>query len=157
MTRHAAVLDGTGMARQIKAELGDRVRSLTEAGRRPGLGTILVGDDAPSRVYVDAKHRDCADTGIHSTRIQLPWSSSQAEILAEVERLNADDSCTGFIIQLPLPTHVDMHALLASVDPAKDADGLHPVSLGHLVLGMPGPAPCTPRAIIELLRRYDIP
>jgi methylenetetrahydrofolate dehydrogenase (NADP+)/methenyltetrahydrofolate cyclohydrolase len=157
---HVAVatkIDGTRVAAEIKAELAERVRVLHARGVHPGLGTIIVGDDPGSRKYVAGKHRDCAEVGIESIRVELPASATQAEVGAAVAALNDDPGCTGFIVQLPLPPHVDMHRVLALIDPGKDADGLHPTNLGRLVLGMDGPLPCTPRGIIELLRRHDVP
>ncbi len=123
----------------------------------PGLGTVLVGDDPGSRAYVAGKHRDCAEVGIESIRVDLPDTATQADVLAAVRELNADPACTGYIVQLPLPKGLDANAVLEAMDPAKDADGLHPVNLGRLVLGSPAPLPCTPRGIVELLRRYDVP
>jgi methylenetetrahydrofolate dehydrogenase (NADP+) / methenyltetrahydrofolate cyclohydrolase len=152
----ATLLDGKAAAGRIKAELTERVATLTAAGVRPGLGTILVGDDPGSRSYVAGKHRDCEQVGIASSRVELPATASQAQVEGAVHALNADPAVTGFIVQLPLPAQVDTHAVLDLVDPGKDADGLHPVNMGRLVLGMPGPLPCTPRGIIELLRRHDI-
>ena len=122
----------------------------------PGLGTVLVGDDPGSRAYVNGKHRDCAQVGIASIRWDLPADATQAQVEAVVDELNADPACTGYIVQLPLPGGLDAHAVLNRMDPAKDADGLHPVNLGKLVLGEPGPLPCTPRGIIELLRHYGV-
>jgi len=133
------------------------VAALAAVGRRPGLGTLLVGDDPGSRWYVNAKHKDCAEVGIASIQRELPASATQADVLAVVDELNADPACTGYIVQLPLPEQVDEYAVLEAMDPAKDADGLHPVNLGRLVLGVPGPLPCTPVGIVELLRRYDVP
>jgi methylenetetrahydrofolate dehydrogenase (NADP+)/methenyltetrahydrofolate cyclohydrolase len=133
------------------------VAALTAAGHQPGLGTLLVGDDPGSRWYVNAKHSDCAQVGIASIQRELPASASQADVLAVVEELNADPSCDGYIVQLPLPRQVDEYAVLEAMDPAKDADGLHPRNLGRLVLGVPGALPCTPVGIVELLRRYDVP
>ncbi|GGU16116.1 bifunctional methylenetetrahydrofolate dehydrogenase/methenyltetrahydrofolate cyclohydrolase [Nocardioides albus] len=153
----AAKIDGRRVAADLKAGLAERVKALHEAGIDPGLGTILVGEDPGSRSYVAGKHRDCAEVGIASIRIELPASASQPEIEAAVEQLNDDPTCTGFIVQLPLPPHVDTHRVLELIDPAKDADGLHPTNLGKLVLGTPGPLPCTPRGIIELLRQHDVP
>jgi methylenetetrahydrofolate dehydrogenase (NADP+)/methenyltetrahydrofolate cyclohydrolase len=153
----ATLIDGKRVAEQVKLDLADRVAMLQLQGIRPGLGTILVGDDPGSRSYVNGKHRDCRQVGLHSIRVELPQTASQAEIEAAVLRLNADPACTGFIVQLPLPPHIDTHRVLELIDPAKDADGLHPVNLGRLVLGMPGPLPCTPRGIIELLRHHDVP
>lgn len=157
MNSTAAVIDGNLAAKEIKEELSGRIDRLTAAGRQPGLGTILVGDDPASRSYVAGKHRDCADVGIRSFRVELPADASQRQVLAEVERLNEDPRCSGFIVQLPLPAQVDMHAVLQAIDPDKDADGLHPANLGRLVLGRPGTLPCTPRGILELLRREGVP
>ena len=153
----AAKIDGKRIAADLKTALAVRVKALHEAGIDPGLGTILVGDDPGSRSYVAGKHRDCAEVGIASIRIELPASASQAEIEAAVQQLNDDPTCTGFIVQLPLPPHVDTHRVLQLIDPDKDADGLHPTNLGKLVLGTPAPLPCTPRGIIELLRQHDVP
>lgn len=130
---------------------------LAAADARPGLGTVLVGDDPGSNAYVAGKHRDCAQVGITSIRVDLPHSAAQADVLAAVDDLNSSPECTGFIVQLPLPAGIDQQAVLERMDPAKDADGLHPANLGRLVLGAPGPLPCTPRGIVELLRRYDVP
>jgi methylenetetrahydrofolate dehydrogenase (NADP+)/methenyltetrahydrofolate cyclohydrolase len=157
MTTTAARIDGKRVAADLKAGLAVRVKALDEAGIEPGLGTILVGDDPGSHSYVAGKHRDCAEVGIASIRIELPASASQAEIEAAVQQLNEDPACTGFIVQLPLPPHVDTHRVLELIDPDKDADGLHPTNLGKLVLGTPAPLPCTPRGIIELLRQHDVP
>jgi methylenetetrahydrofolate dehydrogenase (NADP+) / methenyltetrahydrofolate cyclohydrolase len=123
----------------------------------PGLGTVIVGDDPGSHAYVRGKHRDCAAVGIASIRRDLPATTSQAELFAAIDELNADPACTGYIVQLPLPKGLDTGAALERMDPAKDADGLHPVNLGRLVLGEPGPLPCTPRGIVELLRHFDVP
>jgi methylenetetrahydrofolate dehydrogenase (NADP+)/methenyltetrahydrofolate cyclohydrolase len=153
----ATVLDGRATLAAIKAELAVRVAALTAAGRTPGLGTILVGDDPGSVAYVAGKHRDCAELGITSIRRDLPATASQAEVEAAVDELNADPACTGYLVQLPLPKGLDEQRVLERVDPAKDADGLHPVSLGRLVLNAPAPLPCTPRGIVELLRRFDVP
>ncbi|WP_314220059.1 bifunctional methylenetetrahydrofolate dehydrogenase/methenyltetrahydrofolate cyclohydrolase [Streptomyces zaehneri] len=152
----ATLLDGKAAAADIKNELALRVQALKERGIHPGLGTILVGDDAGSRSYVGGKHRDCAQVGIASIRVELPADASQADVEAAVLRLNADPTCTGFIVQLPLPAHIDTHAVLELIDPVKDADGLHPTNLGRLVLGIPAPLPCTPRGIIDLLRRNRV-
>ena len=153
----ANILDGKATAAAIKSELTLRVAKLAEQGVVPGLGTILVGDDPGSRAYVAGKHRDCAAVGIASIQVELPADASQEDIAAKVRELNEDPACTGFIVQLPLPKHVDTNTILGLIDPAKDADGLHPVSLGKLVLGQPGPLPCTPKGCVELLRRYDVP
>ena len=152
----ATLIDGRRIAEKVKLDLADRVAMLQLQGIRPGLGTILVGDDPGSRSYVNGKHRDCREVGLHSIRLELPQTASQEEIEAAVLRLNADPACTGFIVQLPLPAHIDTHRVLELIDPEKDADGLHPVNLGRLVLGMPAPLPCTPRGIIELLRHHDV-
>ncbi|HWU20383.1 MAG TPA: bifunctional methylenetetrahydrofolate dehydrogenase/methenyltetrahydrofolate cyclohydrolase [Nocardioides sp.] len=152
----ATKIDGRRVAAALKEQLAERVRALAALGSHPGLGTILVGDDPGSHSYVAGKHRDCSDVGIASIRIELPASASQDEIEDAVRRLNDDPACTGFIVQLPLPPHIDTHRVLQLIDPDKDADGLHPANLGKLVLGIPGPLPCTPRGIIELLREHDV-
>jgi methylenetetrahydrofolate dehydrogenase (NADP+) / methenyltetrahydrofolate cyclohydrolase len=152
----AQVLDGKLAAAAIKSELKDRVAALKAQGVTPGLGTILVGDDPASQWYVGAKHKDCAEIGIESIRIDLPADASQAQVEAAVDQLNADPACTLYIVQLPLPKGLDENAVIGRIDPAKDADGLHPTNLGWLVLGKPAPLPCTPRGIIELLRRNDV-
>jgi methylenetetrahydrofolate dehydrogenase (NADP+) / methenyltetrahydrofolate cyclohydrolase len=151
------ILDGKATAAAIRDELATRVAKLAEQGVTPGLGTILVGDDPGSRAYVAGKHRDCAAVGIGSIQVELPADAAQAEIESKVRELNEDPACTGFIVQLPLPKHIDTNAVLGLIDPAKDADGLHPNSLGKLVLGQPAPLPCTPKGCVELLRRYDVP
>ena len=153
----AQILDGKAAAAAIKADLKERVAALGRRGITPGLGTVLVGDDPGSQWYVAGKHRDCAEVGINSIRVDLPAEATQGEIEDAVDRLNADLSCTGYIVQLPLPRGRDENAVLARIDPAKDADGLHPTNLGWLVLGKPAPLPCTPRGIVELLRRHDVP
>ncbi len=153
----AIILDGKATAAAIKAELAGRVAALAARGVRPGLGTVLVGDDPGSRAYVNGKHRDCAEVGIASIRRDLPADATQDQIEAVVDELNADPACTGYIVQLPLPAGIDANRVLSRIDPDKDADGLHPLNLGRLVLGEPGPLPCTPRGIVELLRRYDVP
>jgi methylenetetrahydrofolate dehydrogenase (NADP+)/methenyltetrahydrofolate cyclohydrolase len=147
-------LDGAATLKTIKAELTERVAKLAERGVVPGLGTVLVGDDPGSHWYVGAKHKDCASIGIESIRRDLPATAGQAEVEAVVDELNADPACTGFLVQQP--TGLDEFALLSRVDPAKDCDGLHPVNLGRLVLGEPGPLPCTPVGVIELLRRHGV-
>jgi methylenetetrahydrofolate dehydrogenase (NADP+) / methenyltetrahydrofolate cyclohydrolase len=152
----AQILDGKALATTIKAELTVRVAALVEQGYVPGLGTVLVGDDPGSHAYVRGKHRDCAEVGIASIQVELPASTSQDELAGVIAELNADPACTGYIIQIPLPEHLDAYAALDLMDPDKDADGLHPVNLGKLVLGEPGPLPCTPRGIVELLRRNGI-
>lgn len=153
----ASILDGKAAAAAIKSELTVRVAALRERGIVPGLGTILVGDDPGSRWYVNGKHRDCAEVGIESLRIDLPATASQADVEAAVDQMNADETCTGYIVQLPLPAGIDENAVIGRIDPGKDADGLHPTNLGWLVLGKEAPLPCTPRGIIELLRRNDVP
>jgi methylenetetrahydrofolate dehydrogenase (NADP+) / methenyltetrahydrofolate cyclohydrolase len=153
----ATILDGKATAAAIKSDLAERVARLAAAGVRPGLGTVLVGEDPGSSVYVAGKHRDCAEVGIASIRVDLPATATQAEVENAVRELNADPACTGYIVQLPLPAGLDANAALELMDPGKDADGLHPTNLGRLVLGTPAPLPCTPRGIVELLRRYDVP
>ncbi len=153
----ATILDGKAAAAAIKAELAARVAALAGRGIVPGLGTVLVGDDPGSRAYVGGKHRDCAEVGLASLRHDLPADASQADVEALVAELNADPACTGYIVQLPLPRGLDANRVLERMDPGKDADGLHPVNLGRLVLGVEAPLPCTPRGIVELLRRYDVP
>jgi methylenetetrahydrofolate dehydrogenase (NADP+)/methenyltetrahydrofolate cyclohydrolase len=153
----ATILDGRATAAAVKRDLAATVTDMRAAGVVPGLGTVLVGDDPGSRAYVAGKHRDCAEVGIESIRVDLPDTATQADVLAAVQELNADPACTGYIVQLPLPRGLDANAVLEAMDPAKDADGLHPVHLGRLVLGSPAPLPCTPRGIVELLRRYDVP
>jgi methylenetetrahydrofolate dehydrogenase (NADP+)/methenyltetrahydrofolate cyclohydrolase len=147
-------LDGSATLKAIKAELTERVAKLREQGVVPGLGTVLVGDDPGSHWYVSAKHKDCAEIGIESLRVDLPATATQAEVESEIDRLNADPACTGFLVQQP--TGLDEFRLLSRVDPAKDVDGLHPVNLGKLVLGESGSLPCTPLGCIELLRRHGV-
>jgi methylenetetrahydrofolate dehydrogenase (NADP+) / methenyltetrahydrofolate cyclohydrolase len=153
----AIILDGKATAAAIRADLADRVAKLAQAGFTPGLGTVLVGDDPGSHSYVNGKHRDCAQVGILSIRRDLPADATQQQVEDTVAELNADPACTGYIVQLPLPRGLDPQPVLAMIDPAKDADGLQPVNLGKLVLGEAGPLPCTPRGIVELLRRFDVP
>ena len=157
----ARLLDGKATAAAIRTELAARVAVLRERGVVPGLGTLLVGDDPGSASYVGGKHRDCAEVGITSVREDLPADAAQADVLAAVARLNDDPTCTGYIVQLPLPAGLDQQAVLEAVDPGKDADGLHPTNLGRLVLQVSGeitsPLPCTPRGIVELLGRYGVP
>ena len=152
----ARKLDGTATAAAIKDELRVRIAALEEQGITPGLGTILVGDDPGSRWYVGGKHKDCAEVGIASIRVDLPETASQEEIEDAVRTLNEDPACTGYIVQLPLPKGRDENRVLGLIDPAKDADGLHPTNLGWLVLGNEAPLPCTPFGIVELLRRHDV-
>jgi methylenetetrahydrofolate dehydrogenase (NADP+) / methenyltetrahydrofolate cyclohydrolase len=153
----ARILDGKAVALSIREDLTRRVAELARRGITPGLGTVLVGDDPGSRAYVRGKHRDSAQVGIASISRELPADASQLEVEAVVDELNGDPACTGFLVQLPLPEGLDAQRILRRVDPDKDADGLHPLNLGKLVLGEPGPVPGTPEGIIELLRRYDIP
>ena len=159
-SHRARLLDGTATAAAIRAELTERVAALAAHGVVPGLGTVLVGDEPGSRAYVRGKHRDCAEVGIASIREDLPATATQGDVERAVARLNADPACTGFLVQLPLPAGVDTNRVLELVDPAKDADGLHPTNLGRLVLRVDGPIdsplPCTPRGIIELLVRHGI-
>jgi len=152
----AVILDGKATAQTIKNNLAQRVAALKAKGINPGLGTILVGDDAGSHAYVNGKHKDCAEVGISSIRIDLPKTATQADVMNAITKLNNDPNCTGFIVQLPLPKGLDGNLALEAMDPTKDADGLHPNNLGKLVLGQNGPLPCTPRGIIELLRAYKI-
>jgi methylenetetrahydrofolate dehydrogenase (NADP+)/methenyltetrahydrofolate cyclohydrolase len=153
----ARILDGKAVALAIREDLTRRVAELARRGITPGLGTVLVGDDPGSRAYVRGKHRDSAQVGIASIGRELPADATQDEVEAVVDELNADPACTGFLVQLPLPAGLDAQRVLHRIDPDKDADGLHPLNLGKLVLGEPGPVPGTPEGIIELLRRYDIP
>ncbi|MHC6175671.1 bifunctional methylenetetrahydrofolate dehydrogenase/methenyltetrahydrofolate cyclohydrolase [Glutamicibacter sp. X7] len=156
----AQILDGKATAAAIKQELTERVAALTAAGATPGLGTILVGNDPGSAWYVGGKHKDCAEVGINSIRVDLPEETTQEELLAKVRELNEDPACTGYIVQLPLPAHIDTDAVLEAMDPEKDADGLHPMNLGRLVANvnkpLTSPAPCTPAGCVELLARHDI-
>jgi len=152
----AQILDGKATSAAIKAELTTRVQALKARGSHPGLGTLLVGDDPGSKWYVAGKHRDCAQVGIGSIQRELPDTATQDEIEAVVRELNADPECTGYIVQLPLPKGIDTNRVLELMDPAKDADGLHPMSLGRLVLNETGPLPCTPNGIVELLRRHGV-
>ena len=157
----AVLLDGLATARAIKAELAAEVAELKKRGITPGLGTLLVGDDPGSRSYVGGKHRDCAEVGIDSIRIDLPASASVADVKKAITDLNNSKEVTGYIVQLPLPSGMDANAMLELIDPAKDADGLHPVNLGKLVMNVSGvmnsPLPCTPNGIVELLNRYQVP
>jgi methylenetetrahydrofolate dehydrogenase (NADP+)/methenyltetrahydrofolate cyclohydrolase len=153
----AIILDGRATAKTIKLELTDRVVKLKQAGFHPGLGTLLVGDDPGSHSYVAGKHRDCAEVGVNSIRIDLPASASKADIFKAVSELNQAPEVTGYIVQLPLPVGINTNELLEAIDPNKDADGLHPINLGKLVLNVSGeitsPLPCTPMGIVELLHR----
>ena len=149
----AIILDGKATAAVIKAELR---QVLSTMKKKPGLGTILVGDDAGSHSYVTGKHKDCAEVGINSIRIDLPATASQRDVAAAIKDLNNSKECTGYIVQLPLPSGISANSILESIDPDKDADGLHPLNLGKLVIGARAPLPCTPRGILELLHRYSI-
>jgi methylenetetrahydrofolate dehydrogenase (NADP+) / methenyltetrahydrofolate cyclohydrolase len=153
----ARILDGKATLAQLKDDLRGRVAALARRGIVPGLGTVLVGDDPGSHAYVGGKHRDSAEVGVVSIERTLPATATQGEVEAVVDELNADPACTGYIVQLPLPAGLDEARVLERIDPAKDADGLHPVNLGRLVLMEPGPLPCTPRGCVELLRRYGVP
>lgn len=152
----AQILDGKALASKIKSELAIEVLALKARGITPGLGTVLVGDDAGSHSYVSGKHRDCHEVGITSIRVDLPESATQADVLAAVADLNSSKECTGYIVQLPLPRGVNSQKVLEAIDPRKDADGLHPLNLGRLVSGDNAPLPCTPQGIVELLRHYKI-
>jgi methylenetetrahydrofolate dehydrogenase (NADP+)/methenyltetrahydrofolate cyclohydrolase len=153
----AILLDGESVAARIKAEVADRAAVLAREGVHVGLGTILVGDDAPSARYVALKHEDCAALGIYSVGEHLPATATQAEVIDAIARFNADPKVSAYLVQLPLPAGLDEEQALLAVDPAKDADGLHPINLGRLVLGTPGPLPCTPAGVVELLHAYDVP
>ena len=152
----AQILDGKAVASAIKAELTTRVAALKSRGITPGLGTVLVGDDPGSHSYVGGKHRDCQEVGINSIRIDLPNNATEKDVLAAIADLNSSKECTGYIVQLPLPQGINAQKVLEAIDPAKDADGLHPLNLGRLVSGYDGPLPCTPRAIVALLDHYKI-
>ena len=153
----ATILDGKALAKKIKEELATEVVALKKQGKNPGLGTVLVGNDPGSHSYVGGKHRDCHEVGINSIRVDLPENASENDVLAAIKDLNGAAECTGYIVQLPLPRGINSHRVLEAIDPKKDADGLHPLNLGRLVSGEDGPLPCTPRAIVELLRYYDVP
>jgi len=153
----AQILDGRALAASIKKDLAARTLALKAKGITPGLGTILVGDDPGSHSYVGGKHRDCQEVGINSIRVDLAATATQADVLAAINELNAAKECTGYIVQLPLPASIDTQLILEAIDPAKDADGLHPLNLGRLVAGHQAPLPCTPRGIVELINHYKIP
>jgi methylenetetrahydrofolate dehydrogenase (NADP+)/methenyltetrahydrofolate cyclohydrolase len=153
----ARILDGKALATIVKADLRTRTEVLKTRGITPGLGTVLVGDDAGSHSYVAGKHRDCQEVGINSIRVDLPASATQADVMAAIKDLNSAKECTGYIVQLPMPNGINTQAILEAIDPAKDADGLHPMNLGRLVSGYAAPLPCTPRGIVALLRHYEIP
>ena len=150
------LLDGRATAATIKTELKQRVGRLRDVGVIPGLATVLVGDDPASQNYVRLKHRDCEQVGIASIRVELPADATAVQLEETIAALNADPACTGYIVQLPLPGHLDENRALGLIDPDKDADGLHPINLGRLVLNEPAPLPCTPRGIVELVRRHGI-
>lgn len=152
----AQKLDGKATAAAIKAELTERVAALRARGVVPGLATVLVGEDPASQSYVKMKHRDCEEVGIASVRVNLPADATAAQLQEAIESLNADDAVTGYIVQLPIPRHLDENWALGLIDPDKDADGLHPINLGRLVLNEPATLPCTPRGIVELLRRHGV-
>jgi methylenetetrahydrofolate dehydrogenase (NADP+)/methenyltetrahydrofolate cyclohydrolase len=152
----AVILDGKALAASIKKNLTERTLALKASGKVPGLGTILVGDDPGSLSYVSGKHRDCKEVGITSLRVDLPASASQSDVLAAIKDLNNAAECTGYIVQLPLPQGINTQMILEAIDPAKDADGLHPLNLGRLVAGYDAPLPCTPRGIVALLNHYKI-
>jgi methylenetetrahydrofolate dehydrogenase (NADP+)/methenyltetrahydrofolate cyclohydrolase len=153
----AQILDGKALAASIKQDLATRTAALKAKGITPGLGTVLVGDDPGSHSYVGGKHRDCQEVGINSIRVDLPADATQADVLAAIRDLNNAKECTGYIVQLPLPRGIDTQVILEAIDPAKDADGLHPMNLGRLVAGYDAPLPCTPRGIVELLNHYKVP
>ena len=153
----ATILDGKALAATIKGQLAARVSALKANGIAPGLGTVLVGDDPGSISYVAGKHRDCQEVGINSIRVDLKADASQADVLAAIKDLNNAKECTGYIVQLPLPRGINTQVILESIDPVKDADGLHPINLGRLVSGFDAPLPCTPRGIVELINHYKIP
>jgi methylenetetrahydrofolate dehydrogenase (NADP+)/methenyltetrahydrofolate cyclohydrolase len=153
----AQILDGKALAASIKQDLATRTAALKAKGITPGLGTVLVGDDPGSHSYVGGKHRDCQEVGINSIRVDLPANATQADVLAAIRDLNSAKECTGYIVQLPLPRGIDTQVILEAIDPAKDADGLHPMNLGRLVAGYDAPLPCTPRGIVELLNHYKVP
>ena len=153
----AQILYGKALAASIKRDLAARTSALVAKGITPGLGTVLVGDDPGSHSYVGGKHRDCEEVGITSIRIDLPATASQADVLAAITDLNSAKECTGYIVQLPLPSGINTQVILEAIDPDKDADGLHPMNLGRLVAGYEAPLPCTPRGIVELINHYKIP
>ena len=153
----ATILDGKALAASIKQDLSARVKDLKKNGVTPGLGTILVGDDPGSLSYVAGKHRDCQEVGITSIRVDLKADASESDVLAAIKDLNSAKECSGYIVQLPLPHGINTQKVLEAIDPAKDADGLHPMNLGRLVAGYAAPLPCTPRGIVELINHYKIP
>jgi methylenetetrahydrofolate dehydrogenase (NADP+) / methenyltetrahydrofolate cyclohydrolase len=152
----AVILDGKALAASIKKDLAARTSAMKTSGKVPGLGTILVGDDPGSHSYVSGKHRDCKEVGITSLRVDLPASATESDVLAAIKDLNSASECTGYIVQLPLPQGINTQRILEAIDPAKDADGLHPMNLGRLVAGYDAPLPCTPRGIVALLNHYEI-
>lgn len=152
----ARILDGKALATLVKTDLRTRTELLKARGITPGLGTVLVGDDVGSHSYVAGKHRDCQEVGINSIRVDLPATATQADVMAAIKDLNLARECTGYIVQLPMPKGINTQEILEAIDPAKDADGLHPMNLGRLVSGYPAPLPCTPKGIVALLRHYEI-
>jgi methylenetetrahydrofolate dehydrogenase (NADP+)/methenyltetrahydrofolate cyclohydrolase len=152
----ARILDGKALATIIKADLRTRTEALKARGITPGLGTVLVGDDPGSLSYVAGKHRDCQEVGINSIRVDLPATATQADVMSAIRELNSAKECTGYIVQLPMPVGINSQTILEAIDPAKDADGLHPMNLGRLVSGCAAPLPCTPRGIVALLRHYEV-
>ena len=153
----ATILDGKALAASIKQSLSARVKALQSNGVTPGLGTILVGNDPGSLSYVAGKHRDCKEVGINSIRVDLKADATESDVLAALKDLNSAKECSGYIVQLPLPQGINTQKVLEAIDPAKDADGLHPLNLGRLVAGYSAPLPCTPRGIVELINHYKIP
>ena len=153
----AELLDGERVAARMKMELADRASRLVAAGRPAGLGTILVGDDGPSAKYVAMKHADCEEVGIRSHHAQLGNDATQADVEALVDEMNADPSIHSILVQLPLPNGINEEQILLRINPEKDVDGLHPTNLGRLVMGAPGPLPCTPAGIVELLMAHKVP
>lgn len=150
-------MDGEALSAKVKADLSARMAKLAESGVTPGLGTVLVGEDGPSQKYVSMKHADCAEIGMHSVDVRLPHTATQAEVEAAVDELNSNPDVHAFIVQYPFPGDLDYETAILRVDPAKDADGLHPTNLGHLVMGVDAPLACTPAGILEMLGEYEVP
>ncbi len=153
----ARLLDGEALAARVREQVAEEVAAMRSAGVQPGLGTVLVGEDPASSRYVAMKREDCASVGIASIHEHLPEDVSEEQLLSVVRRFNLDPAVDAYLVQLPLPAQIDEEAVLEAVDPAKDADGLHPVNLGRLVMGVPGPLPCTPAGIVELLSANSVP
>jgi len=153
----AQILDGKALATIVKSDLRTRTEALKARGITPGLGTVLVGDDPGSHSYVAGKHRDCQEVGINSIRVDLPVTATEADVMSAIRELNSAKECSGYIVQLPMPNGINVQSILEAIDPAKDADGLHPMNLGRLVSGYLSPLPCTPRGIVQLLRHYQVP